>query len=222
VSTDAVADELFALPAEEFVAARDALVRDLGREGRPEDARAVRTLRRPTRSAAALNHLARERPEDVRRLIGHGDAMRAALGKGDRAGLDAARAAATDEIGELVAGVESGEAVRREVAESLWAAVADERAAADLLAARLERPLENPGLAGLAGLPAPPPRTAHAARAEEQPAPRPSAADERRRRQAEQKVERARARVADAQAALERAEHALTVAERDLSELRDD
>jgi hypothetical protein len=219
VPADDAADELFALPADRFVAARDALVRDLGRAGRAEEAAAVRALRRPSRSAEALNHLARNRGDEVRRLLAEGDAMRDALGTGDRARLDAARTAATDQIGRLSASVESGEAVRREVAESLWAALADEQAAAALLAGRLERPLENPGLAGLAGLPPPPPRSSGAA--PEPPAPRENAAAARRRRQAEQKVERARARVDDARDALERAQHALDVAERDLAGLED-
>jgi hypothetical protein len=215
VTADDGADALFALPAEEFVGARDALARQLGKAGRAEEARTVRALRRPTRSAAALNHIARERHDELRHLLDQADAMRAALAKGDRGRLDAARAAAVEEVGRLAEVAGGGEAVRREVAESLWAAVADEAAAAALLEGRLERPLENPGLAGLAGLPSPPPRPA----SEPAPAPRENPAAVRRRRQAEQRVERERARVGDALAALERAEHALRAAEQELADL---
>jgi hypothetical protein len=217
VPADEPADQLFALPAEEFVAARDALARDLRRAGRGEEAGAVLALRRPTRSAEALNHLARSRGDEVRRLLAEGDAMREALVAGDRGRLDAARTAATGEIGRISAGVDGGEAVRREVSDSLWAALADEQAAAALLAGRLERPLENPGLAGLAGLPPPPP----GALVERGGAGPLRTAAVRRRRQAEQKVELARARVDDARAALERARHTLDVAERDLAMVED-
>jgi hypothetical protein len=51
-------DELFSAPVEEFVARRDALVRQLKKDGDKEQAAVVKAWRRPTRVVGALNRLA--------------------------------------------------------------------------------------------------------------------------------------------------------------------
>jgi hypothetical protein len=216
-------DDLYALPAEEFVRARDALARDLAKAGRRDESQQVRALRRPSRSAAALNMIARTRRDDLQAVLDGGAAMRTALQTGDRDAWEAARADATQRISELAEAAAGAEAAQREVADSLWAAVADEEAAANLMAGRLEQPLSNPGLSGLAGLTlqAPsqrrPAKAAKASAAAKAPAPKPdTAAAERRRRLAETEVERARERLAQARAAVEFAESALRGAEEQL------
>ena len=61
-------EELYGLPGAEFVAARDALARSLAKDKHRDEAAAVKALRRPTRSAEALNALARTEPEASPRL----------------------------------------------------------------------------------------------------------------------------------------------------------
>ena len=56
---DEALDDLCSQPPEEFVAARNALVRELKSAGRKDDAAMVTALRRPTRTTWALNRLAR-------------------------------------------------------------------------------------------------------------------------------------------------------------------
>jgi hypothetical protein len=55
---DDVYDELFSAPVEDFVARRDALVKQLKAEGDKEQAAVVKSWRRPTRVVGALNRLA--------------------------------------------------------------------------------------------------------------------------------------------------------------------
>src|SRR5260221_6788543 len=62
-------DELYARPAEEFVAARDELARALRSEGEREAADAVKRLRRPSHAAAIVNRLARDEPELAEALL---------------------------------------------------------------------------------------------------------------------------------------------------------
>ena len=62
-------DRLYALPLDEFVSERDALAKQLRKEGDREAAAAVKALRKPSVAAWAVNQVRRDRPEDVRRLI---------------------------------------------------------------------------------------------------------------------------------------------------------
>src|SRR4029453_8730605 len=60
LATEQAGDELFGLPPEEFVAARDDLARRLKREGDAKAAARIKALRRPPLSAWAVNRLARQ------------------------------------------------------------------------------------------------------------------------------------------------------------------
>ena len=72
-----VADELYAMPPEDFVAAREARAKQAG-------PRATGTSHRGARAAQAdgaawlLNQLARQRPDEVEQLVGLGDELREA------------------------------------------------------------------------------------------------------------------------------------------------
>jgi hypothetical protein len=57
------------VPPEEFVKARDALVRKLRDEGKAEEARRVAALRRPSTALWIVNQLGRRAPRDVEALI---------------------------------------------------------------------------------------------------------------------------------------------------------
>src|SRR3954462_4391810 len=87
-------DRLYALPLDEFTAARDELAPGLRREGEGDAAAEVRGLRKPSVAAWALNQVRRGNPEQVDELIDAGRRLREAqeelLGGGDREPLDRA------------------------------------------------------------------------------------------------------------------------------------
>jgi hypothetical protein len=122
-------DDLYALPLEEFTAARNALAKEL----KSPD---VKALKKPSRAAWTLNQLARSHPRDVDALLRAGDKVRdaqtAAL-RGDaskmrEAGRDLAEA--VDHLLELAG--DASAAVRDAIAATLRAA-ATEPAAGELL-----------------------------------------------------------------------------------------
>jgi hypothetical protein len=71
-------DRLYGLPLSEFTSARNALVRDLRKAGRKDEAEEVRRLKKPSATAWAVNQLARREPAKVEELIKAGDALRKA------------------------------------------------------------------------------------------------------------------------------------------------
>jgi hypothetical protein len=64
--------ELYRIAPEEFIVARDVLVKRLRDEGRDEDAAEVKKLRRPTVAAWALDRLTYEAAEEVDQLLAAG------------------------------------------------------------------------------------------------------------------------------------------------------
>jgi hypothetical protein len=203
-------EELYALPGEEFVAARNGLARELAKAGRKEEAAAVRALRRPTQAAEILNALARDDRATVDRLVQAGGALRKALEKGDRTKVEAARDDISAATEHLVAAARQagGERVVNEVTATLQAAAADDDAAASLRQGRLERPLEPPGFDVLAGL------TFGAVKRPAKPKG-PSAAEIREAKERERRERR----IAAARDDLRRAQEASRKAEEALAEL---
>lgn len=75
----AVADELYALPAAKFTAARDAVVRRNTRDvSGKELARQIKALRRPTVAAWAVNLLVRREPDQIEQVLALGTSLRQA------------------------------------------------------------------------------------------------------------------------------------------------
>ena len=68
-------DALYDLEPGQFVAARDALAKEVRAESK-EAAKAIKALRRPTVTAWAVNRVVRGRRDDVERLVGLGAEMR--------------------------------------------------------------------------------------------------------------------------------------------------
>lgn len=66
---DEIADELYGLPPDEFVPARDDRVAAAKEAGNRDLARAVGRLRRPTKAAWLANLLARHRAEQLDGLV---------------------------------------------------------------------------------------------------------------------------------------------------------
>jgi len=124
-----VAHDLYRLSPAEFVAARDALAKQLRADGDRETATAVKALRRPSVAAGLLNALAHDHPDELAALIDLGDELRQAQEArvrgedGDVSGLSKARREA---IGDLTArsGAEGGPHAAT-VAATLEAASAD-------------------------------------------------------------------------------------------------
>ncbi|MCF2434793.1 hypothetical protein LV779_08765 [Streptomyces thinghirensis] len=75
---EAVLDELYATPPSEFVARREEHAAAARTAGRKEDARCIHAARRPTLAAWAANLLRRSRPEESRRFLELGQALREA------------------------------------------------------------------------------------------------------------------------------------------------
>jgi len=72
-------DELYGLPPDEFIAARNALAKQLRADKRRADADDVAKLRRPPQSAWALNHLARTDPSHIQHFLGSAARLSEAL-----------------------------------------------------------------------------------------------------------------------------------------------
>jgi hypothetical protein len=149
-------DELYALPLEEFTAARNRLVRQLEGEGDKETAKQVRSLRKPTLTAWAVNQLARRHPDELRKLMD----LRDKPASGDASAL---RAASTEQR-KLVASLtdharpileESGHTPSGETLEGISRSLlagGSEAERALILSGCLTRELAPSGFEGLPGL----------------------------------------------------------------------
>jgi hypothetical protein len=145
---DDVADRLYALPPEEFTAARD----DAARKADDTQQRtAVKALRRPSASAWVVNLLARGQAELLEQLLdlgpvlaqaqrtGQGETLRA-LGQQRRELVVAVTSAAVDLAGRSITAQ-----VRSEVEQTLEAALADPASAEAVRSGRLVRALSYAG-----------------------------------------------------------------------------
>ncbi|MFJ8031432.1 hypothetical protein [Streptomyces sp. NPDC096032] len=147
---DAVADELYALRPEEFVAARDRRALDARRAGEQGLAAEIGALRRPSLAAWVSNLLVRREPDEVPPLLALGEELRRAHRELDGPRLRRLARRQNEVIGALArqarrlagqSGHPVGEGVQREVEETLHAALADADAAREWAAGRLVKPL---------------------------------------------------------------------------------
>lgn len=157
---DDAADELYALPPEEFTAARKVKVAEARKAGDRQLAKEIGELRRPTVSAATVNQLTRRRPELIDDLLALGDEMRqaqAALAAGDLRKLSARRhevvSSLVDEGRRLAAEQQhpltaAGES---ELTATLQAALADPDAAGAVRSGRLTSALQYSGFGTVTG-----------------------------------------------------------------------
>jgi hypothetical protein len=151
-------DRLYALPLNEFTAARDEIAKRLRGEGERELADEVKQLRKPSVAVWLVNRLAREREVDVKRLLKAGEAMAKAQAKATREDLGAARRDEEHALERLaLAARETGvgaQAVDRAI-QTLRAASLTPEGRELLKRGRLTEELEPPGFEALAGMPAP-------------------------------------------------------------------
>jgi hypothetical protein len=81
--------ELYGVPPERFIEARDRLATELRAAGQDDDAAAVKKLRKPSVVAWAVNAAAREAPDEVEALLEAGEDLRRAQRKAlSKAGTD--------------------------------------------------------------------------------------------------------------------------------------
>jgi hypothetical protein len=76
-------EDLYALPLDEFTAARNELARSLKEDGRSDDAARVKKLKKPPVSAWAVNQVARADPDGIARLLELVDRLKEARSAGD-------------------------------------------------------------------------------------------------------------------------------------------
>src|SRR3954447_10196927 len=144
---DSVAEDLYGLPPDEFTAARDETAK---RASDPALKKAIKSLRKPTVSAHAVNALVREHPDEIDELLDLGDDLRSAMSgnKGDVRRLTEQR---RDLISSLVA-ADLPAAVRDDVTATLEAATADPELGAAVRSGRLVKPLRYAGFGAMPDL----------------------------------------------------------------------
>ena len=153
-AVDDVADDLYALPAEEFVAARNDRAKAARAAGARELAAAIGKLAKPNAAAWLANQLARSHADDVRALVDLGASMRDATASLDRAELRrlstqqrqlmASLIRQARQIAEAV-GIRPNETTIRGLEDILHAALAEPDAAEALTAGRLTGTLRSSG-----------------------------------------------------------------------------
>lgn len=139
-------DDLYALPLDEFVASRDRLARELADAGDPDEAKRVKTLRKPSVTAAALNDIARRRPDLITALTDSHRRLRSADSAATMRAASEARMAAIAQIVDAPGDV--SEAVRRKMRSTLLAAATEPGVEDRLVAGRLASEAEPTGLGG--------------------------------------------------------------------------
>ncbi|WP_406176981.1 hypothetical protein [Streptomyces sp. NBC_00996] len=208
MNLDAVADDLYGLPPEDFTATRDARAAAARSAGDRPLAEKIRKLRRPSSSAWAANLLVRERPDEIQPLLQLGQALRQAhhdldgeqlreLSRRQHLLINALSRQARQLAKE--AGHPISDGVQREVESILHAVLADPSAAQEWAAGRLVKPFSQalgfPTVEDTAPRRAPAASTPSTAPCPAARARRDRAADEERRRL----VEQARQEAADSE-----------------------
>lgn len=203
-------DRLYALPLNEFTAARDEIAKRLRGEGERDLADQVKGLHKPTVAVWLVNQLAREREVDIKRLLKAGEALGKAQAAATSEAFAQARADEQHALGRLASAArEAGvgaQAAERAI-QTFRAASLTEEGRELLKRGRLTEELEPPGFEALVGMPAPKrPKTQAKA---------PPQKDNRKLKEARKRVQELRAEARDLAAAARSAQRqADTAAER--------
>ncbi|AQS65937.1 hypothetical protein [Streptomyces pactum] len=201
-SVESVLDELYATPPSGFVARREEHAAAARTAGRDEDARRIHAAHRPTLAAWASNLLRRSRPEESRRFLELGQALREAHRTLDANGLKELSAqrrhivsALSRQAAQLAreAGHPLSPAAQREVESTLRAVLADPEAADRWAGGRLEGSLTPPSRFPSAAAPAEPAPRERPRPGTRRRAPAVRAKDELAERRRERREELARA-----------------------------
>jgi hypothetical protein len=231
-------DALYALPVDEFTAARNDLARRLKQAGQADASSDVKQLRKPTVPVWAVNQLARSNADEVREFLQRSDelreAQREALGAGEPANLRNATGAQRDALQALTQrahdlleaqGTSASAAALERVAATLRAAALDPANRALLERGRLSEELDPSGFDAFAGMPLPKTRGKRDDSTPDKPTPAELRARRERvrelRAQAKEADKAARAAGQEAERAAAAAEKARAEAERAKAELED-
>ncbi|RBY76215.1 hypothetical protein DQ239_14580 [Blastococcus sp. TF02-09] len=150
-----VADELYEVPPEEFVALRTTRQDEAKAEGDKALAKEIGALPKPSAAAWACNLLVREHRTEIEDLVELGDLLRAAqenLAGDQLRALDVQRRQLVTALTRQARGLAAGRghpvstAVATQVEETLRAAMADPDAGQALLTGRLTSPMSYSGL----------------------------------------------------------------------------
>jgi hypothetical protein len=202
VDLDARLDELFATEPKQFIAARDALVRDLKAGDRADYANAVKALRRPTLAIAAINETVRHEQDRVEALVETGEQLAALQAdknpdRDELRELTRERRTLLQQLTELAATTtDRPDGVRAAIAATLDAASLDDTLRDDLLRGRLTQELSPAARFGFDD-DAPAPRVAAPRRTTKKAAPPPRDELAARRARTELDAVRERAEAAD-------------------------
>jgi hypothetical protein len=156
-------DELYGLPLEEWTRVRNDLAARLKKAHQAEQAEQVRSLRKPSVVAWAVNQLARREPKRVEALLRAGERLRAAQeqalrGRAAASDVNAAARAERDAVRDLVsaardvleeAGHAASPATLDRVSQTLRAAAVDEQARELLTRGRFDEELKGVGFGTL-------------------------------------------------------------------------
>jgi hypothetical protein len=211
--------ELYSVPPEDFVAERTKLARSLRDEGRADEAREVASLRKPTLPAHLANRLAHERPRDVGALLDAAKKLAAAHSTGNAEKLRHAQSDLSDRVRGLVALAPQlseravSDSVGQRLAETLRAAATNSRAADLLRRGVLQEEVETSGFEALAGLELAPAKNMSKA----VPASRPTA---RRRSRSDARVDELKRDLTAARQELRSAEAVARSADRETARAR--
>jgi hypothetical protein len=246
VDPDEVAGELYALPPEQFTAARNARAQAAKAAGDKEAAARIAGLRKPTVLAWLVNLLVRELPDEVGAFLDLGDALREATAtlsgpelrqlSGQRHRLVQALVRQARDLARQ-AGYRTTEDVARGLEETLAAALTDPAVAEQLRAGRLTSGLTATGFPAPSGSvrARPPVSSSSAVRSQkpsaaDAPPAQPSGAERRRQqamvrlerdlREAERRLEQAEQAQAVTAEAFEESERTLAEAEMAVADLR--
>lgn len=228
-SRDRRVRELYTLPPDEFTSARDRLSKALRDAGDRDGAVRVRTLRRPTAAAWALNRGARVDRKLVEELFDTSDELRRVQSGGAGSAAlkeaSAARRRAVEKLATLAKDVlgDAGDAHEEDITQTLLAAATDEDVRERLRSGTLERAaapkanFEDVGSLLVASAGPPRKRSSNSA---PNAAPQPPPVDVRAVRRARNRVEKLEAEAIEAEHQAERAARAVREAERDAERLR--
>jgi hypothetical protein len=233
VDLDTVADELYALPPEDFTAARNDRAKQARAQKDRELAAQISSLRKPTMAAWVTNALVRSHPDEVNLLLELGEELREVLADIDGDELRELTRQRYQLVSALVQQARSlassqGKRVTDEVAQSvrttLEATLSDQESADAVAAGRLTDGLQVSGFSTAAADGSRRPQRRQAAPAAPAKEPESSVADleaerqRRARKQAERDVDAAAKAAQRAEVAASRAQQRLDSAERDRDE----
>jgi len=154
VSFESVSAELYGLAPNDFTAARNAKASEARNAGDTELAASLKELHKPTVGAWLANLLARERPEDLERLIVLSDELRRGQNPADRDVIRGVSKKKQEAVAKLVFEANSiakrrqqsvSEAAATDLEATLDAAFADPKAAESVRAGRLSTALRYSG-----------------------------------------------------------------------------